>query len=315
MAILMPGCCAGVDQDNYREWVPNTDNVAGEFPLGKGSYAVCGAQVGERNVILTDGAAYAASFNGSGYSVRQIGVGCGAIGTQAMAVYNNRAFWAGDNAFYAYDGTQISVIECPLKDRYVGKLALYQENKTYAWANIEYGEVWFHYAHTDDGTEVTRYPLLPSSSRPIPGALAPSIGPALRRPRSITKPIAIDTSGNIWSHEIGHGDAGNSIVLPFIETGYLVAQAGDRWMGCRRYYPDIEDQIGNIKFTVNGKRAPQGQNNTQTIGPLLLIPDENTLDFVISCRQLKFRWESEASPTNWRLGVVGLEMKADKERR
>ena len=118
----------------------------------------------------------------------------------------------------------------------------------------------------------------------------------------------------VLTHEIGHAMSGN-IVLPFIETGYLVAQAGDRWTGCRRYYPDIEGQIGNLKFTVHGKRAPQGQNNEQTIGPLLLIPDENTLDFVISCRQLKFRWESEASPTNWRLGVVGLEMKADKERR
>ena len=309
-----PGLWRWCDQDNIREWVPNTDNVAGEFPLGKGNYAVCGAQVGERNLILSDAAAFAGSFTANGYSVRQIGTGCGAVGTRALAVYNNRAFWAGENAFYAYDGTQISVIECPNKDRYVGKLSLHQENKTFAWANIEYGEVWFHYAHSDDGTEVSRYQIFAFIEQSNPWSFG-TFNRTCFAPASVyNKPIAIDTTGAIWTHETGTAMPGN-IALPRLKTGYLVGQAGDRWVGCRRYYPDIENQVGNILFTVNGKRAPQGQNNTQSVGPLLLIPDENTLDFVISCRQIQFEWESEASPTSWRLGVVGLEMTADKERR
>jgi hypothetical protein len=127
-------------------------------------------------------------------------------------------------------------------------------------------------------------------------------------------PIGLDILDNIWRHETGHEMPGD-IVLPFIETGYVTGPSGDRWLGCRRYYPDIENQIGNIRFKIVGKRAPQGQNNVQIIGPLLMIPDQAKLDFVLSARQLKFRWESDTSTTNWRLGVVGLEMKADKERR
>ena len=91
------------------------------------------------------------------------------------------------------------------------------------------------------------------------------------------------------------------LVLPYLETGYITAEAGDQWVGCRRYYPDIQDQIGNIRFTVTGKRAPQGQLNTQVIGPLVMMPNKRTVDFLISCRQMKFKWVSEATPTNWRL--------------
>src|SRR4029077_11248349 len=62
---------------NYRQWVPDSSNVAGELPLGIGSYAVCGAQVGGRNLILTDDAAYGASFTNNGYNLTVIATGCG----------------------------------------------------------------------------------------------------------------------------------------------------------------------------------------------------------------------------------------------
>jgi hypothetical protein len=302
------------DQDNIREWVPNTDNVAGEFPLGKGSYAICGAQVGERNLILTDTTAFSAAFNNSGYSIRQVGTGCGAMGVNDLAVYNNRAFWASKNAFYSYDGTQIQTIECPVKEQFVAHLAQFQESKTFAWINSEFSEVWFHYPHADDGLEISRYLIFNFIEQGNPWSFGTFDRTCMASAGIIKDPIGIDLSRNIWRHERGTAMPGN-ITLPFLETGYLVGQGGDRWLGCRRYYPDVENQTGNIKFTVSGKRAPQGQNNEQTVGPLLLIPDENKLDFVLSCRQLKFRWESEATPTWWRLGVVGLEMKADKERR
>ena len=152
-ALLLRWC----DQDNIREWVPDTDNVAGEFPLGSGSRAICGAQVGERNLILTDTAAYAAAFNNNGYSVRQIGQGCGTLGAQDLAVYNNKAFWMGRDALYAYDGTQVLVIECPIKNQYVNKFSTYQDSKTFAWINTQFGEVWFHYPHEDRGDNTNSY--------------------------------------------------------------------------------------------------------------------------------------------------------------
>jgi hypothetical protein len=46
-----------------------------------------------------------------------------------------------------------------------------------------------------------------------------------------------------------------------------------------------------------------------------MIPNKRTVDFLLSCRQMKFKWASEATPTNWRLGVVGLEMKPGEARR
>jgi hypothetical protein len=305
------------DQDNYREWVPDTDNVAGEYPLGSGSAAVCGAPVGSTNLILTDIGAFTGNFTGTsaGYSFRPIGKGCGAIGQRSLAVYNGRAFWAARNAFYAYDGAQVLPIECPIKDQYVNMLKLYQENKVYAWLNHEYGEFWVHFPHTSDGNEISRYLIFNGVEQGNPWAFGTLNRTCMTPAGVLANPIGIDASGNIWRHETGTSFSGTGIVIPFIETGYAMGEAGDRWLGCRRYYPDVENQTGNILFTVTGKRAPQGANNTQVIGPMVMIPNQRTLDFLLSARQLKFKWASSTSTTMWRLGVVGLEMRAEKERR
>jgi hypothetical protein len=105
------------------------------------------------------------------------------------------------------------------------------------------------------------------------------------------------------------------VVLPYLKCGYITSDAGDRWIACRRYYPDIKDQVGNILFSVFGKRAPQGEGNTYRIGPLLVKPNERMVDFLIRSRQLQVEWRTEATPTFWRLGDVPLEMLANKERR
>ena len=201
-----------------------------------------------------------------GYSVRQIGVGCGAVGTRAMAVYNNRAFWAGDNAFYAYDGTQISVIECPLKDRYVGKLALIRRTRPTPGPISNTVKSGFTMLTADDGHRDHALPAfcLHRTEQSLVVS-APSTEPALRRPSSINKPIAIDTTGAIWTHETGTAMPGN-IVLPFIETGYLVGQAGDRWAGCRRYYPDIEHQVGNINSPSPASARRRGRTTRRPLG-------------------------------------------------
>jgi hypothetical protein len=300
-------------QDNYRVWITDGDNVAGELILGKGSYAVCGAQVGNGVLILSDECAYLGNFTDNGYGLTQIGQSCGAIGAQALSVLNNRAFWPSVHGFHAFDGAQVLSLQCPLKDRFVTRIAQYQENKTFSWINHEYGEVWYHYPHEDDGTEVSRYLIFNYLEQGNPWSFGTFDRTTMLRSGAFNHPIGIDTSGNVWLHETGTSMAGD-ITLPFVETGYATSDNGDRWIGCRRYYPDIKDQIGNIEFSITGKRSPQGQNTTQTIGPMTLVPDAPKLDFMIAARQLKFKWASSTSTTQWRLGIVGLELVTDRER-
>ena len=102
--MLMRWCDVG----NYRDWVPTSSNVAGEIPLGIGSTAVCGAQVGPRNLILTDDAAYAATFTNNGYNVAVVATGCGAMSTRSLAVVNARAYWPSNKAICYYDGQQVT---------------------------------------------------------------------------------------------------------------------------------------------------------------------------------------------------------------
>lgn len=300
-------------QDNYREWVTSTDNIAGETTLGKGSFAVCGRAVGERNLLLSDDGAYLAQFTTQGYAVALIAQACGCIGPQAIAVHNNRAFWAGIKGFHVFDGAQVLPIECPIKDRYVGKIKEFQENKTFAWLNTEYGECWFHYAHTDDGNEISRYALYNFMEQGNPWSFGTMVRTCFTRASVYQHPLAIDLDGNLWFHETGNEMPEGE--LPFLETGYATAEAGDRWLGVRRYYPDIEAQVGHINWTITGKRAPQGQLNTQINGPHLIAPGDRAVDFRLTARQIKSKWASFESPTYWRLGIVGLEVMSERERR
>jgi hypothetical protein len=299
---------------NYRTWIPDSNNVAGELPLGIGSVAVCGAQVGARNLILTDDAAYAASFTNNGYTLSVIGTGCGAMSTNCLAVVNSRAYWPSKKSLCYYDGQQVTALECSIKTRFATKISQYQANKIFSWRNVEYNEIWMHYPHSDDGLEVSRYLILNLLDKENPWAFGTMNRTCMEKAGVFTNPIGFDVSGAVWYHDTG-SDMPGGLVLPYLESGYITAEAGDQWVACKRYYPDIQDQIGNIRFTVTGKRAPQGQLNTQVIGPLVMVPNKRTVDFLISCRQMKFKWASEATPTNWRLGVVGLEMKPGEARR
>jgi hypothetical protein len=46
-----------------------------------------------------------------------------------------------------------------------------------------------------------------------------------------------------------------------------------------------------------------------------MVTDQKKLDFLLRSRQIKCKWASTSTTTNWRLGVVGFEMLVNKERR
>jgi hypothetical protein len=304
------------DQENLSDWTPDTDNLAGEYPVGKGNYFVGGAVVGERNLVLTDDGAHVMAFTGSPgsvYSIVPVAQACGLIGANAIASYGGKAFWASMQGFHAFDGTSVLSIECPMKDRFVNKLPDYQSNKTFSFINSEFGEVWFCYPHEDDGTEVSRYLTFAFIDQDNPWSCGTLNRTIMTRAGTFEFPIGVDTSGNVWYHETGTSFSGTGITLPYIETAWLTGKDGDQWSGCRRYVPDIEGQVGNIEWTCKFKRRPQGQLNTTTLGPYLVIPNQEKVDFLGRGRQVKMRWESATSTTKWRIGVIGLEMLFDQE--
>jgi hypothetical protein len=305
------------DQENLREWVPSTSNIAGEFPLGRGNYLVGGAVVGERNLLLTDDTAYSMVFtgnSGSVYAITPIASGCGLIGRNALATYSGRAFWVSKNGFHSYDGSQVLTVECPVRNRMFGYLPQYQENKTFSWVNIPFGEWWIHYPHSSDGTETSRYIAFNFLEERNPWSVGTFNRTAMVRAGTFQYPIGVDTAGAIWYHEYGTTMSGSGITLPFIETGWLTGADGDKWVGCRAYYPDFESQDGNIEFTISFKRRPQGQLNTTTLGPYLVLENHERVHFLGRGRQMKLRWESVPTTTKWRLGIVGLEVLLDQER-
>ena len=155
MGISTQRCCDGAVLAIIGQWIPDSNNVAGELPLGIGSVAVCGAQVGQRNLILTDDAAYAASFTNNGYNLSVIGTGCGAMSTNSLAVMNSRAYWPSKKSICYYDGQQVTALECSIKTRFATKISQYQANKIFSWRNVEYNEIWMHYPHSDEGLEVS----------------------------------------------------------------------------------------------------------------------------------------------------------------
>jgi hypothetical protein len=306
------------DQENAADWVPDTDNLAGDFPLGKGNYLVGGKVVGERNLIWTDDGVYTMVFNGSPgsvYSIVPLADGCGLLGAHSVGVYSGKAFWMSRNGFHASDGAQVLAIDCPVRDLVFSKLAQYQENKTFGWMNIPYGEVWFHYADSDDdNTEISHYVSYAFLEKDNPWSCGTLDRTCMVRAGTFNNPIGVSVDGSIWYHEKGMEFLGADI-LPFVETAYLTGEDGDQWTGCRRYVPDFDRQVNPIQFTVTFKRRPQGQYNTTVLGPFIIREGQEKVDFMGRGRQMKLRWQSDNYITRWRHGVVGLEMLFQQERK
>lgn len=294
-------------QENIRQWVPDDDNLAGEYPLSKGGRVVGGLPTRQQNLIWTDEALYSMQFTGSAgdvFAFRLLGTGCGLIAQHAAAEQNGVAFWMGsDENFYIFQGAVPQIIDCPVRNYVFDNLNAAQKAKIYAGINSAFSEVWWFYPRGENA-ECSHYVSYNWIEQQW------SHGDVARTtwlPVGIfSSPIAFATTGYIYKHESGNKADGAAIQWS-LETGYTDIEDGDKLLAICEYRCDHAYQTGDIKISYTFKLDALGAATTE--GPHTVSATTKRVQFRRMGRQVKVKWQNGDNCEGWRDGVKNVVVK------
>lgn len=137
------------DRDDRTTWTPATTNQAGGFTLDTEGVLKFGLQMRGETLLVTTADAWRATYIGYPDVWRFDRIGpCTCSGANVGVRVGDAAYWMGDGEFYVYRAGHVDRLPCPVSE-YVFDNALAGGLLRFAWHNIEFGEVWFHYSQSD----------------------------------------------------------------------------------------------------------------------------------------------------------------------
>lgn len=301
------------DIEDARDWTPSSSDLSGTIPLAKGSRIVGGLVSRRQNLMWSDEALFAQTFLGDSqnvYSTQLIETGCGLIGANAATSYGGVAYWMGRRNFYAYNGAGVQVIPCSATRDVFDNLAANQEEKVFCGLNRQFNEIWWFYPDSRDGTECSRYVAI----NVMDGTTTVgTLGRTTWIPDGVFPyPIGLGTDNKAHYHEKGL-TANGSALTPSVTSGYFDIGDGEFLAILKAIWPDFDDQVGDVLFTVSTKRH---QNGTETNwGPYTAATTTEAMRMRIEARQIKLRIHSTATSCFWRLGALRLDLSPSGARR
>lgn len=296
------------DQETNDVWDPAVDNQAGDLFLPGNGQAMAGRRGRNETLIWSDTALFSLKYIGGAfvYSLGQLGSECGAISRHAMGMIDGRAFWMGQNGFYAYDG-YVKAVPSEVSDHVFGRLNRAQASKIACQPLSDYGEVWWYYpagSSTENDSAVC-YNYLGNFWMVIDN---------FSRTHGIDRgflefPLAGSSTGAVYEHEKGttYLDEGSATpYVPNAESGPFELGEGDNVMMARAFIPD-EKSLGQVNVRLIGAFYPTAAETTY--GPFTLA---NPTDFRVTARQVRVKITQTTA--NWRWGTPRIDVVPGGER-
>lgn len=303
-----PNAVRNSDVGNYREWVPDTDNLASEIILrGGGGRLVRGMATRQQNLIWGDDGLFRLQWQGEvgqAFSSDLIGTGCGLIGVNAAAEHNGIAFWLSANGnFYIFQGAIPQVIDCRIRRDVFENIAPAQEEKIFCGINAEFSEAWWFYPDGRDGTECSRYAAFNwIENHWTCGTFGRS---TWIRGGIFGYPIAFGTDGYIYFHERGN-TANGGVFSAHLESSAFDIEDGQNLITIKGIIPDIEEQQGSLAFSLKTRYWPNGSE--YDAGTYVAAVNTRYLHMRRNGRQVAVRLATDAGPNFWRLGALRFDV-------
>lgn len=302
-------------QGTLTTWAASSTNDAGDVRLLDGSEIRAASRTKAEIVVWTDTAAYSLRHVGGAFvfQLTKLAEAAPILGQQAFAASDTFVAWMADGQFQFYDGV-VRSLPCPVakhvfNDDLGPGLNLAQRQKIVGFCNAEFGEVGWLYPSAGS-TEVDRVVVWSYKE----GADVWWIGQLDRTAmidRSIElNPIGVDSSGNIYNHEIpGAGNDGNPLAYS-IETGGAYIDEGENLYAIRQAIPDFvltDSDVSNaLKLQFFSKIYPQGSETAGAINDV--ISTTTTVDTRITGRSLRFKASSNSAQLAWRVGKMRFDV-------
>lgn len=211
--------------------------------------------------------------------------------------------WFDQSGFMVYEGGSMRPIQCPVLDFFKADIdPTYGSVVSHASENGVFDEAWFFYPSAGQ-TECDKYIIFNyNEGWWVTGDLSRTAA----FPAGANKyPLMAGVDNNLYAHEDGWTDAGNSRVGDiWMETGALSIGQGDRGFEVKQMLPATGFGYDTLKVTVYGKQTPDGSE--RTFGPYTPRSD-GYMDMRVSARDIRVRFEA-TEDGDWGIGKMRLEV-------
>src|SRR5210317_339414 len=316
-------------QEDINTYQPQAENTAGSLRIQDGSTIVGADKARGQILVWTDTSLHGMQFIGPPFTfgLNQLGRNCGLLGQHAAVVVRDVAYWMGQNAFFAFDGT-VKKIPCTVDDFVFENIDLTQTDQIFAGVNTEFAEViWFYVTNPDNVAQpqvnkCVIYNYLEQSwyvgtlnrtSWVDRGVFQnPLATEYLTDTTANATPTVIGLSNGVSKHykqEFGT-DADGVAMQAFIQSGdFNIDEGGEQLMRIARFVPDFRDQSGDVDVTWSFKNYPYGNVISQTA--LTVATTDTKKDMRGRGRQANFKITSNESGGNFKMGTFIMDIYPD----
>jgi hypothetical protein len=316
-------------QEDINTYQPQAENTAGSLRIQDGSSIVGADKARGQILVWTDTSLHGLQFIGPPFTfgLNQLGRNCGLLGQHAGVVVRDVAYWMGQNAFFAFDGT-VKKLPCTVDDFVFENIDLTQSDQIFAGVNTEFAEIiWFYVTNPNNNPapQINRcvvYNYLEQSwsigtlnrtSWVDRGVFQfPLATEYLPNTTVNTTPTVIGLSNgasNYYQQEFGT-DADGETMLSFIQSGdFNIDEGGEQLMRVARFVPDFRDQVGDVDVTWSFKNYPYGNVVSQTA--LTVTTTDTKKDMRGRGRQANFKITSNTAGGNFKMGTFIMDVYPD----
>ena len=117
----------------------------------------------------------------------------------------------------------------------------------------------------------------------------------------------------VYIHENGF-DANGEPITAFIQSGYFDIAEGDDLMYMKRFIPDFQNQVGDLRVNLLLRAFPQSAAVVGSLDPYDITPTTAKVDTRARGRQISLVITSTALGSNWRYGTLRIDIQPDGRR-
>jgi hypothetical protein len=333
--ILDPLLIRWSNQESFTQWTPAATNTSGDLRLNSGSYIVTAIKARQEILIWTDVSVH--SFQSLGppfiFGQQTLASNITIASPNAAIAANNNVYWMGRNQFYVYTG-RVEVLPCAVQQYIFSDVDFAQAQQVYCGLNESFGEVtWFYTSVNATSSQMDKYVTYNFVDNVwYYGSLTRTAW--LYIPTRDALPYATsggygDTTGTLFSHEVGNDDGSTSPVTAI--TAY--AKAADIDIGDGEHFMFVDKVLPDFLFAGSDAATPQVNISVaarRNAGGPYLTTDARTVTDTSSSfnntlfteqlwmrlrgRQVEIEIRSTTAGVKWRLGALRLSARQDGKR-
>lgn len=302
------------DSSNYNQWTVISTTQAGFFHIPTGSTCVAGGQGPLFGLIWTDVDVWMMQYVGQPivFGFTRVGSGCGALGPHAFDFISGLALWAGNNNFFATDGTGVRVLACTVWDYFFQQLDQTNKSKVRCASNAVFNEVSWFFPVIGGTGENTNYVKLHLNEG---GEHEWDFGVLNRTAwidvTAIGNPLGTDSQGFIYQHETSPDAAGTAINAAF-ETGWFALSEGNDLAFVDWLLPDMlwatypKRGIATATVLFTFYVVDYLGDTAKVFGPYSVTQATQFINVRFRGRFMRFRCESQDTGSFWSIGKLRL---------